>query len=57
MWRSGIVVDCESEDEGSRSGGVSFDTIYLCRRSSTFVKNLDKFDGHHLKSSPVGMCL
>jgi hypothetical protein len=37
-------------------GGVSFETFNFCR-SSTFVKNLDKFDGHHLKSSTLGMCL
>jgi hypothetical protein len=45
LWRSCIVVDREREGEGSRPGGVSFETIYLCQRNLTFVKNLDKFDG------------
>jgi hypothetical protein len=48
---SGRVVEWKSEDVGSLPGAVIFETIHLCRRSSTFVKNLNKFDGYHLTSS------
>ncbi len=42
MWRSGRALECQSEGEGSRPGGVSFETFQLCRRSSTFVKGCQK---------------
>ena len=48
---SGRLVVWNPEDVGSLSGAVIFETIHLCRRSSTFVKNLNKFDGYHLTSS------
>jgi hypothetical protein len=48
---SGRVVEWKSEDVGSLLSAVIFETIHLCRRSSTFVKNLNKFDGYHLTSS------
>ncbi len=57
MWRSGIVVECKPEELGSLPGGVTFVTIQLCRRSSTFVKNLNKFDGYHLRSSTLALHL
>ena len=51
------VVEWKSEDVGSLPGAVIFETIHLCRRSSTFVKNLNKFDGYHLTSSTWTLCL
>jgi hypothetical protein len=57
MWRSGSVVECKPEKLGSLLGGVTFVTIQLCRRSSTFVKNLNKFDGYHLRSSTLALHL
>ncbi len=41
-WRSCRALECKSEGEGSRPGGVSFETFQLCRRSSTFVKGCQK---------------
>ncbi len=38
VWRSGRVLECKSEDTGSRPGDVTFQTIHFCRRSSTFEK-------------------
>ncbi len=38
MWRRGRVLDCKSENLGSRTGDVTFEKIQFCRRSSTFVK-------------------
>ena len=40
---SGRVVEWKSENVGSLPGAVIFETIHLCRRSSTFVRNLNKF--------------
>jgi hypothetical protein len=40
----------QTENIGLLPGGVTFETFKLCRKSSTFVKNLNKFDGCHLKS-------
>jgi hypothetical protein len=37
-WRRGRVLESKSENWGSRPGDVTFETIQLCRRSSTFVK-------------------
>ena len=54
---SGRVVEWKSEDIGSLPGAVIFETIHLCRRSSTFVKNLNKFDGYHLRSSTLALHL
>jgi hypothetical protein len=48
---SGREVEWKSEDVGTLPGAVIFETIHVCRRSSTFVKNLKKFDGYHLTSS------
>ncbi len=45
------VVEWKPENVGSLPGAVIFETIHLCRRSSTFVKKLNKFDGYHLTSS------
>jgi hypothetical protein len=42
MWRCGRALGCKSEGEGSRPGGVSFETFQLCQRSSTFVKGCQK---------------
>ena len=38
VWISGRVLECKSEDIGSRPGDVTFQTIHFCRRSSTFEK-------------------
>ena len=38
MWRSGRALECKSEGEGSRPGGISFEIFNIGRRSSTFVK-------------------
>jgi hypothetical protein len=38
VWRSGRVLECKSEDIGSRPGDVTFKTIHFCQRSSTFEK-------------------
>ncbi len=58
MWSSGIVVDYKPEELGSLPGGV---TVVLWQsssgRSSTFVKNLNKFDGYHLRSSTLALHL
>jgi hypothetical protein len=51
------VVESIPEDRGSLPGGVTFETIKLCRRSSTFVKYLNKFDGDHLRSSTLALRL
>jgi hypothetical protein len=57
MWRSGIVVECEPEELGSLPGGVTLVTIQLCQSSSTFVKNLNRFNGYHLKSLTLALHL
>ncbi len=38
MWRSGRVSDGKPEILGWRPGSAAFETLQLCRRSSTFVK-------------------
>jgi hypothetical protein len=42
MWRIGRALESKSEWEGSRPGGVSFETFQLCRRSSTLLKGCQK---------------
>jgi hypothetical protein len=48
---TGRVVEGKPEDVGSLPGAVILETIQLCRRSSIFVKNLNKFNGGHQTSS------
>jgi hypothetical protein len=48
---SGRVVEWKPEDVGLLPGAVILETSISVERSSTFVKNLNKFDGYYLTSS------
>ena len=51
VWRSGRASGSKFENQGSRSGGVTFETIQFCRTSSTFVKVCRKSSIFIVKSS------